>query len=343
MHVQVLGECCVCAFVFTNRQSREVVVTHLLIRWSNPTEQFYSTYPGQAAASESCGVRLLQVGCTPRETPEMQGDENAQVEEMTVKEPHSNETLQTSSYPQQRPLRDMTNLTQENPPESFQPLPSTLVSEKTADVPAPTSVSSGCTGIISAPFTIQWKTKSYSPDNTTDQHLSPTGRGCFVAKLSPTGNVLALAINRSSASDSQILFYSLLTDSGVSSPIHHNISASKIGRLVPCAVCVLLCVCTRYNIRIMCTHVCCHCRTYWIADMAWTADGLLLVCVTRRGSLMILPRYGQPLKLFTHGCSLDMGPSYQLPLHPLITIVYVNWKVLRHVELLTLPANKKTG
>lgn len=62
-------------------------------------------------------------------------------------------------------------------------------------------------------------------------------------------------------------------------------------------------------------------RTYWIADMMWTADGLLLACMTKRGSLMILPRFGQPMQLVTQGCSLDMGPSYSLPLHPLITVV----------------------
>ena len=74
----------------------------------------------------------------------------------------------------------------------------------------------------------------------------------------------------------------------------------------------------------LCFYVCFHTgRTYWIADMAWSADGLLLICVTRRGCLMIMPQFGRPLKLVIHGCSLDMGPNYFLPLHPLITVVYV--------------------
>ena len=54
--------------------------------------------------------------------------------------------------------------------------------------------------------------------------------------------------------------------------------------------------------------------------MAWLADGLLLACITKRGSLIILPRFGRPLKLITHGHSLDMGPTVSLPLHPLITV-----------------------
>ena len=64
----------------------------------------------------------------------------------------------------------------------------------------------------------------------------------------------------------------------------------------------------------------CHSRTYWIASMSWTADGLFLACMTKRGCLVIFPRLGQPLKLITHGCSLDMGPNTFLSLHPLITI-----------------------
>lgn len=63
--------------------------------------------------------------------------------------------------------------------------------------------------------------------------------------------------------------------------------------------------------------------------MAWTADGLLLVCIIKRGSLLILPCMGRPLQLVTSGCSLDMGPAVLLPLHPRISYVYVNY--LTHV------------
>ena len=57
-----------------------------------------------------------------------------------------------------------------------------------------------------------------------------------------------------------------------------------------------------------------------MSDMIWLADGLLLACMTKRGSLIILPRFGRPLKLITHGHSLDMGPAIFLPIHPLITV-----------------------
>ena len=64
-------------------------------------------------------------------------------------------------------------------------------------------------------------------------------------------------------------------------------------------------------------------RSYWIADMSWLADGLLLACMTKRGALVVLPRFGQPLKLITSGNSLEMGPAAFLPLHPLIIVTYV--------------------
>lgn len=71
-------------------------------------------------------------------------------------------------------------------------------------------------------------------------------------------------------------------------------------------------------------------RTYWIVDMSWTADGLFLAAMTKRGCLLVLPRFGPPLRLVSSGCSMDMGPLMHLPLHPLITIMYVHVHVHVH-------------
>lgn len=67
--------------------------------------------------------------------------------------------------------------------------------------------------------------------------------------------------------------------------------------------------------------VCFILRTYWIVEMSWTADGLLLACITKRGCLLIIPRFGQALRLIAQGCSVDLGPCTHLPVHPLITVV----------------------
>ena len=57
--------------------------------------------------------------------------------------------------------------------------------------------------------------------------------------------------------------------------------------------------------------------------MGWTADGLLLGVVTRRGSLALLTRCGEPILISVSGSSLDIGPSYYLPLHPRIFVRFV--------------------
>ena len=53
--------------------------------------------------------------------------------------------------------------------------------------------------------------------------------------------------------------------------------------------------------------------------MAWTRDSLLVLCITRRGSVAILSKLGEPVQICTEGCSLHTGPALFLPLHPKIT------------------------
>ncbi|KAK7482661.1 hypothetical protein BaRGS_00026070 [Batillaria attramentaria] len=61
-------------------------------------------------------------------------------------------------------------------------------------------------------------------------------------------------------------------------------------------------------------------RQYWVSDMAWTSDSLFLACILANGSSALLSRLGEPLAITTHGCSVEMGPAYFLPIHPLITV-----------------------
>ena len=65
-------------------------------------------------------------------------------------------------------------------------------------------------------------------------------------------------------------------------------------------------------------------RSWWITDMAWTRDSLLVVCITRRGSVCILTKLGEPMEISTEGCSLHTGPAFFLPLHPKITFQWVH-------------------
>lgn len=83
------------------------------------------------------------------------------------------------------------------------------------------------------------------------------------------------------------------------------------------AVAMYIYIATAFHSYIYCT---CLYRTFWITSLAWSGDGLLLAAMTCRGSLLLMPRFGPPLKLVTNGCGLDMGPARLLPLHPLITV-----------------------
>ena len=62
------------------------------------------------------------------------------------------------------------------------------------------------------------------------------------------------------------------------------------------------------------------CRSYWIADLKWTFDDLFVACIMKQGTVCILSRLGEPILLQTFGCSIEMGPKYYLPLHPLIRV-----------------------
>jgi hypothetical protein len=54
--------------------------------------------------------------------------------------------------------------------------------------------------------------------------------------------------------------------------------------------------------------------------MAWLPDDLFLAVILANGSAALLTRLGEPIAIATHGHSVDMGPAYFLPLHPLITV-----------------------
>ncbi len=206
------------------------MVTHLLVRWNDPTAQFYSNHSTaacQPGALGSPGVSLLQVSyATPRESSVRRGGENSQLEAVKESRGISKESMASEVS---QPLRDTTNLLEENGPasrESSQTFPSTLVSESTSPI-VPTR--GDCAG-SNVPFTVQWKARSCSHDNSSGPLSPPLGRGAYVAKFSPTGNVLAFALNQKSASDSQVLFCSLLTDSGLSSLIYNSTNTTKSGR-----------------------------------------------------------------------------------------------------------------
>ena len=214
------------------------------------------------------------------------GVENADAVDGNVAASSRNQQLDSSI------LKDQTNLPVENCVKELR-LHSNATHSTSYQVPA---------------FIAEWKSTSHSL--CTAPPL--TSRGCYVGKLSPTASVLALVINARQACDTKLLFCSPSIEAGLSQAVYGE-SDRKSGRYE--------CVWYSYNCGHVFTVNMLLSRTYWIADMAWSADGLLVVCVTRRGSLMIAPRFGRPVKLLARGCSLGVEFCYCLPLHPLITVM----------------------
>lgn len=61
-------------------------------------------------------------------------------------------------------------------------------------------------------------------------------------------------------------------------------------------------------------------RSYWVVDMAWTYDDLLLAIINAQGSVSLVQRLGEPALIEARGCDIDLGPNLFLPLHPLISV-----------------------
>ncbi|XP_066289690.1 ciliogenesis and planar polarity effector 1-like [Branchiostoma lanceolatum] len=143
------------------------------------------------------------------------------------------------------------------------------------------------------PFSVTWMVAQRPLAAAVPDSTLIRSRGAYLACYTNDGQVLAVACNQWQPKDTKVMFVSVFTSTAVEA----NMSScgAKTCDLPP---------------KIL--------RTYWICGMRWTCDDLLLVCITKRGSVVILTRLGEPVTLTTHGCSVEMGPSLYLPLHPLI-------------------------
>ncbi|XP_058026096.1 ciliogenesis and planar polarity effector 1 isoform X4 [Ahaetulla prasina] len=146
----------------------------------------------------------------------------------------------------------------------------------------------------SVPCQIHWAQQTCSLLNLAPSCESVKSRGALLTAFSHDGLVLAVALNQKDLQATQILFMStknFITTSG---------SLKGCGSKNPKIPSKLI-------------------RSYWISDMSWTPDSLFLVCMLKRGSLIIMTCLGELMTLITYGCSVEFGPAEFIPLHPLIT------------------------
>ncbi|XP_030005045.1 ciliogenesis and planar polarity effector 1 [Sphaeramia orbicularis] len=143
-------------------------------------------------------------------------------------------------------------------------------------------------------YSVHWSTQSYPMARLTPPCQPVKSRGALVPAFSPDGNLLAIVLNQRQPRATQVLFIST----------QNFVSVSR---------CLGGCGSKKKDIPSK------YIRSYWVGSVSWSADGLFLACVLKRGSLLMLPRLGGLLTLSSLGCNVDFGPAHFLPLHPLVT------------------------
>ena len=210
--IQVLDEMCVCGVVFTDRDTMETAITHLLVNWASATANFYSrmsSEPGRAPKENI--VFPLQL-----------------FQSVNVAEGKGRKVGEGCVTMVGRNGRSKGG---ERSPE---------------DIGISSDSSSGCNGgsfvhgvdVSSGtmqfgamwkyppPFIVSWGSVLCSP-GTGPSH---NGTGTYVYRLSPMGDLSALVVNQKRARDTRIIFFSPLTQVGVSVHVYPPQDDSKIGR-----------------------------------------------------------------------------------------------------------------
>ena len=209
LSLQVFGESCSCVFIFTSSDNHLTTISHLFISWSSPTAQFYSTRSPITAVNLSFPFSTVD-------------SETSTTESDVKKLPVNSDKREDITG--RVPLSDSTNsqLTNRHKNGSKKRLNSTQFDAFLAPE--------------QRPFQTSWSTvfhTSTGPEETSGNSASsdmPTRRGSYVCRLSPTGSIAALAINRRAAVDSSVAFFSPLVDAGTSSPLYLSKMKEKYGR-----------------------------------------------------------------------------------------------------------------
>ncbi|XP_071954067.1 uncharacterized protein [Antedon mediterranea] len=148
-------------------------------------------------------------------------------------------------------------------------------------------------------YSAEWTSLNTPLSSLSSSCSTMPQRGAFVARHTNDGSTLAVAINQQIPQNSKMMFMSTMTSTAVISDMKS-------------------CGCKSKKSPSMLA------RSYRIGSMEWTPDSLFLVCFTLRGSLCMFSRLGDLLVLQAEGCSVELGPAYFLPFHPVVTIRTTN-------------------
>ncbi|XP_073537849.1 ciliogenesis and planar polarity effector 1 isoform X2 [Phyllobates terribilis] len=147
--------------------------------------------------------------------------------------------------------------------------------------------------LSAAPYHVHWTQQDCSVLSIAPACAPVKSRGALLALFSRDGLVLTLALNQKDPKETRILYINTMNLVTVCGSLR---GCGSRDQLIPS--------------RLL--------RSYWVADMSWTAGSLFLACILKRGSLLLLTRMGELLTLTTSGCSVEFGPAEFIPLHPFI-------------------------
>ncbi|XP_037655286.1 ciliogenesis and planar polarity effector 1 isoform X3 [Choloepus didactylus] len=150
------------------------------------------------------------------------------------------------------------------------------------------------TPVRSLPYRVHWTQQDCFLCSLIPKCESVKSRGALISAFSRDGLTLAVTLNQKDPKATQVLF---------------------INTMNFVTLCGSLKGCSNKNPVVPATLI----RSYWVGDISWTHDSLLLGCMLKRGSLVLLSCLGELLTLITFGCSIEFGPAEFIPLHPLIT------------------------
>ncbi|KAL3869912.1 hypothetical protein ACJMK2_042534 [Sinanodonta woodiana] len=141
-------------------------------------------------------------------------------------------------------------------------------------------------------FSKEWSLLEYPFQQIHQKYEPVLSQGAYVCSYSNNGQILAVAANQNQADHTSLLFVSPLTDTVLATGMKGCgvKDSSAWGRQV------------------------------WVADLEWTSDSLFVACILKSGSVCIISRLGEPVVIKAEGCTVNMGPSYYLPLHPALMI-----------------------
>ena len=194
LHLQVLEEICICSVVFNDRVSAETTITHLLINWPSPTAEFYTSRTSQSelAVKHAFSVHLLQ-------------------DDPLLHHQHGAVSANVGKGAEFKfGQREGGNSREsETTPAAF--LQTTAQNSTAADV-----AQFGAMLDAPPPFNVSWGSVS------CQSHIGPAhiGHRTYVYRLSPSGDILALAVNERNPKNIRVLFFSPLTPGELSSSVY---------------------------------------------------------------------------------------------------------------------------